>query len=191
MARRVGEAHIQAIRVLCAKMDGFLWALAYVWPAYVTNATPVVAVKLLKRRHPIDMHATFIDGRRLLGDGKTIEGFISGLGFGTLIGFVMMLLIPGLFRWPLEILLITLGAMLGDIAGAFIKRRLGIPHGGPAPILDQLGFLAGSLAVVAATLGLPKWLDIVTIAQLALFTLIMHVATNIFAYLLKIKDRWW
>ncbi|MDJ0270622.1 MAG: CDP-2,3-bis-(O-geranylgeranyl)-sn-glycerol synthase [Aigarchaeota archaeon] len=172
-------------------MENFLWALAYVWPAYVTNATPVVAVKILKRRHPIDMHATFIDGRRLLGDGKTIEGFVSGLAFGTLIGLAMMLLIPGLFRWPLEILLITLGAMMGDIAGTFIKRRLGIPHGGPAPILDQLGFLAGSLALIAATIGLPKWLDMVTIAQLAVFTLIMHIATNVFAYLLKIKDRWW
>jgi len=34
--------------------------------------------------------------------------------------------------------------MLGDMLGAFIKRRLSIPRGGRAIGLDQLDFILGS-----------------------------------------------
>ncbi len=44
-------------------------ALIVIWPAYVANATPVVASKLIKRRTPIDMGRLFPDGRRIFGGG--------------------------------------------------------------------------------------------------------------------------
>ena len=172
-------------------LTGFLKGLAYVWPAYVANATPVVAVKLLGFSHPIDFGITLPDGRRLFGDGKTIEGLISGVSVGFVVGVVMYFLFPILFRDMLEILLMCGGALVGDILGAFIKRRLGLRKGAPAPLLDQLGFLVVSLLVIHATYGLPVFLDTTTLALLLLFTLLMHVGTNALAYLLKLKNTWW
>ena len=41
--------------------------------------------------------------------------------------------------------LIPLGALLGDLTGAFIKRRLGIQPGGLLPIVDQIDFVVGAV----------------------------------------------
>jgi len=172
-------------------MERFIWALAYIFPAYVANATPVVAVRILGRAHPIDGRVVFVDGKRLLGDGKTYEGLAAGIGFGSVVGFAMLWILPTLFRSHAEIIIMTAGAMLGDIAGAFVKRRLGIPHGRAAPPLDQLSFFAGSLVLIAATLGAPSWLDAQTIAYLVILTFFMHVGTNSLAYVVGLKDRWY
>lgn len=172
-------------------LTGFLLGLGYVWPAYVSNATPVVAVKLLGKAHPLDLGATLPDGRRVLGDGKTVEGLVSGVSTGFAVGVAMHTLLPFLFRDLLEILLISSGALAGDILGAFIKRRLGIKQGAPAPILDQLGFLAVSLLTIHLTYGLPSFITPSTLTLLLLFTLLMHIGTNTLAYLLGLKDTWY
>ncbi|GBC68453.1 hypothetical protein HRbin01_00136 [archaeon HR01] len=172
-------------------LESFLLGLAYIFPAYVANATPVVAVKILGRAHPIDCRTVMIDGRRVLGDGKTWEGLIAGVGFGTFTGFVMSLFIPYLFRSMAEVFTLSAGALLGDILGAFIKRRVGLPTGSPAPLLDQLGFLIIGLLLVHIIFTLPPWIDATTIILLMVFTFAMHIGTNLFAYLVRLKDRWY
>ena len=176
---------------MCGILEDFLLGLGYIFPAYVANATPVVAVRIIGKSHPLDMGKSLFDGKRILGDGKTLEGLVSGTAFGTLVGVVMKLAIPTLFRDILEVFLLSLGALLGDIAGAFIKRRAGIPHGAPAPVLDQLSFLAGSLAITHLYKGLPNWLTPQLTLYLALFTIAMHIGTNTIAYLLHLKDKWY
>ncbi len=57
--------------------------------AMVANASPV----FLRRGTPIDMGRTFLDGRRLLGDGKTFEGYFLGLFFGYTVAVVESLLL--------------------------------------------------------------------------------------------------
>lgn len=83
--------------------------------------------------------------------------------------------------------LLGFGALLGDAFGSFIKRRLGIERGKPAPILDQLDFVAGAL-LLGSIVTLPP-------AEVILFviiiTIILHIFTNIIAYILKIKDVWY
>jgi CDP-2,3-bis-(O-geranylgeranyl)-sn-glycerol synthase len=172
-------------------LEAFLLGLAYIFPAYVANATPVVAVRLLGRAHPIDRNMVMPDGRRFLGDGKTWEGLLAGMGFGTVTGFIMDLFIPYLFRSMAEVFTLSAGALLGDILGAFIKRRMGLPTGSPAPPLDQLGFLVVGLLVVQILFTLPLWLDISTIILLMVFTFAMHIGTNLLAYLVRLKDRWY
>jgi CDP-2,3-bis-(O-geranylgeranyl)-sn-glycerol synthase len=172
-------------------LETFLMGFGYIFPAYVANATPVVAVKLLGKAHPIDNRLYLPDGRRLLGDGKTIEGLIAGIAFGTLTGILINVFIFQLFRTFYEILTIATGAMAGDILGAFIKRRLGLPQGHPAPMLDQLGFLIASLLLTHILFTLPQWLDIFTIILLLVLTFAMHVGTNLFAYSVGLKDRWY
>jgi len=176
-------------------MQGVLWdflmGLAYIFPAYVANATPVVAVKLLGKAHALDLGLSFVDGRRILGDGKTFEGLFSGIIMGTLTGMIMMFFLPTLFRGFYEVLVMSLGALAGDILGAFVKRRIGLKQGAPAPVLDQLSFLVVSLLLVHILYRLPSWLSMHTIALLLGFTFLMHIGTNAFAYMLRLKDTWW
>jgi len=144
-------------------------------PAYIANSIPV----LFKGRRPIDFGKNFSDGRRILGDGKTIEGFIAGLFFGTLAGAAV--------GYPLYSFLLALGALVGDIAGAFLKRRIGIQRGRPAPVLDQLDFIMGALLFVSP-------LYIVTIEQFIFIVLVtppIHLFTNYVAYLFKLKPYPW
>ncbi|MEM0349623.1 MAG: CDP-2,3-bis-(O-geranylgeranyl)-sn-glycerol synthase [Candidatus Caldarchaeum sp.] len=168
----------------------FLMGLAYIFPAYVANASPVVATKVLRKTRPIDCGRVFIDGRRIFGDGKTIEGFVVGVLAGFLVGFVMRFLWSWLFGL-LEVFLLSLGALLGDVGGAFVKRRMGLKTGSPAPVLDQLSFLASALLLIHLFHGLPPWMDNATLASLFLFTIFMHIATNSFAYLIGLKNKWY
>ncbi len=171
-------------------LQTFLQAVAYIFPAYVSNATPVVVVRLFGKPHPIDCGLVFIDGRRLLGDGKTVEGFFSGTVAGIAAGVLMSYFLPSLFRF-VEVFFLSFGAMVGDVFGAFIKRRLGLTTGKPAPVMDQLSFLVVALALVHLVTGLPIWLDTTTLIALMPFTILMHLATNTAAYLLKLKSKWY
>ncbi|MCE4603728.1 MAG: CDP-2,3-bis-(O-geranylgeranyl)-sn-glycerol synthase [Aeropyrum sp.] len=165
------------------RIDGLLEAFLLLLPAMVANSTPVV----FKGRRPIDMGVTFIDGRRLLGDGKTIEGFIAGLAAGTLVGLFIYLLLDTTLSL-LHFSLIAAGALIGDIIGSFIKRRLGIERGRPAPVLDQLDFYLGSVAVTIL-MGI-EWNNTVLLVM-AVVSAILHVGANLFAYLTRLKNVPW
>lgn len=165
-------------------------AVLYILPAYVANGSPVVGVKLIGRKTPIDRGARAWDGRRVLGDGKTFEGLIIGLTMGTLTGIVISLIIsPSLYRSFIEPFLLSLGAMLGDILGSFIKRRLGLQRGQPAPPMDQLGFAVFALLLAFSLYGVPAWADLLTIIALLTVTAFLHVGTNFLAYLVGLKPE--
>jgi CDP-2,3-bis-(O-geranylgeranyl)-sn-glycerol synthase len=83
--------------------------------------------------------------------------------------------------------LLSSGALFGDMMGSFIKRRLGIKQGRPAPILDQLNFIFGALLFTYPFSPIP--LDM--IITICLITPIVHLTSNIIAYKLKIKKVWW
>lgn len=152
-----------------------LSSLLLISPAYIANSIPVI----FKGSRPIDMGRAFIDGRRILGDGKTFEGFFSGLFSGTLLGIMV--------GYPLHAFLLSLGALVGDLAGAFIKRRMGMPRGHPAPVLDQLDFILGALAFISLIYPVT--------AEQVLFLLLVtppiHLLANFIAYLLKLKPQPW
>jgi CDP-2,3-bis-(O-geranylgeranyl)-sn-glycerol synthase len=115
-------------------------ALKFIFPAYCANAVPVLAGGGL----PVDLGRKFRDGKPVFGKNKTFRGFFSGLGVGTFVGLVEAFI----FNYPVLFGLMTaLGALVGDLAGAFFKRRLNIPPGGLLPIVDQLDFIIGALAL--------------------------------------------
>ena len=124
------------------------WAML---PAYVPNNAAVLA----GGGRPIDGGRMWGD-RRLLGDGKTWRGtavgtlvgvaLAAGLNFvaapaGGALG-VSLPMFP-----PAAAVGLAAGAMGGDIAASFLKRRSGRARGAAFPGLDQLDFAVGAVAV--------------------------------------------
>jgi len=163
-------------------------ALKFIFPAYCANATPVLAGGGKK----IDFGRNFIDGKRIFGNNKTFRGFFFGWAVGFGVGLTEGLVF-GFDKFPvLFSLLIPLGALLGDLSAAFLKRRLDIQPGGMLPVVDQLDFVAGALVfaypLVALNLFTLTW-------QVAVVVLILtppiHLLTNFGAYKLKLKKHPW
>ncbi|MBP1357327.1 MAG: CDP-2,3-bis-(O-geranylgeranyl)-sn-glycerol synthase [Sulfolobus sp.] len=157
-------------------------ALLYYLPALVANGS----APFIKNGSPIDFKKNFIDGRRILGDGKTFEGLIVALTFGTTVGVILAKFLGE--GWILISFVESLFAMLGDMVGAFIKRRLGLQRGARALGLDQLDFVLGStlaLIILNVRINFYEFLTIVFV------TFILHIFTNNIAYRLKIKSVPW
>lgn len=166
-----------------------LQSLWFIAPAYIANASPV----LLKGKRPLDFGKK-LDKDRLLGDGKTIEGTFGGIAFGTLFGLAQIYaqdyLPPGLNLVKLDlalVLLLSTGALAGDVAGSFIKRRFGIPRGHHFPLFDQLTFLIAAL-IISSLVYKPA---IEMVVLLFIVTPLVHWATNNVAYILKLKKHPW
>ena len=172
-------------------------ALYLIFPAYAANGlTPILGLK--KGLHPIDGGRKF-KGESLFGPGKTWEGLAFGTLIGGIIGTIEMLAYPYLpfSISPVQLnivpmslilgLLLGFGAMSGDLVGSFIKRRLKIPRGRPAPVLDQEDFLVGALVFSLLQVSL----ELSWIILLAIITPIFHLVANLIGYLLKIKKQPW
>jgi CDP-2,3-bis-(O-geranylgeranyl)-sn-glycerol synthase len=156
-------------------------ALKFIFPAYCANATPV----LMGGGLPIDFGKKFPDGKPIFGKNKTFRGFFSGLVIGTLVGFVESIFFPE-YHFAFGFL-ISLGALLGDLAGAFIKRRIGIAPGNLLPVVDQIDFIIGAI-IVSLPLKI-LYLEL-TIAVL-IITIPLHLLTNFAAYKLGLKSNPW
>ena len=163
-------------------LNDLLIAIYIAIPAYVANSTPVV----LGGGAPIDRGRQFVDGRRLLGTNKTVKGF----AYGLLLGSVAASAEAILFRNYLLVLagiLASLGALLGDLFGAFLKRRLNIQPGHPLPVVDQLDFILGALVVTSPLLNVTMG----GVLILVIATVPIHLLSNAAAYLLRLKKRLW
>jgi len=173
---------------------GALWAML---PAYVPNNVAVLA----GGGRPIDGGRT-VDGRRLLGDGKTWRGTAAGTAAGVALATGLDAVRPSaaaalgaaLPAFPLRAAVgLALGAMLGDIGASFVKRRLDRERGAAVPGLDQLDFVIGAFAL--ATLLAPSWtfatFSPARLAVILVATPLLHVTTNGGAYLLGLKSEPW
>ncbi|MHC1601528.1 MAG: CDP-2,3-bis-(O-geranylgeranyl)-sn-glycerol synthase [Candidatus Nezhaarchaeales archaeon] len=153
-------------------------AILFALPAYIANATPLILAKFMPKRRPIDLGKCWLDGKRILGDSKSIEGFVSG----TFAGFV----VGALLNSPLKGFLMGLGAMTGDVLGSFIKRRLSISQGEPAPLLDQYLFMLIALLFSGSAGYTPSMEQLIVILVV---TPILYISSNYVAYLLKMKPK--
>jgi len=156
-------------------------ALIYIFPAYSANAVPVV----FGGGQPLDFGKTFKDNRPIFGSHKTIRGFFAGLIIGTLVGVGESFVFH--YYNPLLGFTLSLGALVGDLTGSFVKRRLGFAPGSFLPIIDEINFvlfaLLFSLPVAPPTLILVLIILAVTIP--------IHLLTNFLAYLVHVKKRPW
>jgi CDP-2,3-bis-(O-geranylgeranyl)-sn-glycerol synthase len=172
--------------------------LAALWimiPAYVPNS----AAAVLGGGTPIDLGKTCSDGRRVFGDGKTYRGFFGGVLCGILAGLVEI------WAWSsfnltalprqtlLSVTLLAAGALLGDLAKSFLKRRLGKERGEAWPLVDQYDLVIGSFLLIL--LVYPQWLfENITLpiaVWIVIITPILHRVVNIIGYYIGVKEVPW
>ncbi len=150
-------------------------------PAYIANAMPV----LFGGGLPLDLGKNFLNGERIFGVNKTVKGFLSGflLGSGTSLieEFILMkeLVLLGV--------LASLGSMLGDLFGSFIKRRLKMRPGSSLLLIDQLDFIVGAIIFTYPIYRFSYSMLIIII----MITPPIHMLANTIAYLLKLKRNYW
>jgi CDP-diglyceride synthetase len=169
-----------------------LWVML---PAYLPN--PVAAA--LGGGKPIDGGRCWRDGRRIFGDGKTVRGLIAGIAGGVAIGLLQILVHSHVeIVWLPEhtfvsITLLAVGALLGDLAKSFLKRRRGVERGEKWPVADQFDLVIG--AFILLLIFDPGWLfSTITIPiaiAILILTPVLHRGTNIIGYILGIKDVPW
>ena len=173
--------------------------LYFLLPAYISNSGGLI----FGGGKPLDNGKTDSKGVRWIGDGVTWRGLIGGTILGTIVGAIqgyfgptLLAMFGNLIVTPIAVglsngiligFLLAFGALIGDALGSFIKRRIGIGRGKPAPILDQLDFLI--VALLFASLVVNFSLEFIIIA--IVLTLVIHLIANTGAYLLGIKDVWY
>ncbi|MFH0816975.1 MAG: CDP-2,3-bis-(O-geranylgeranyl)-sn-glycerol synthase [Methanobacteriota archaeon] len=188
-------------------MDPLGAALLGIWlflPAMAPNSGAV----LLGGGAPMDFGRSMKDGRRVFGDGKTWRGFFGGIACGIGLGLVQMGIayaagsgdywgfspFPGIL---LVFLFLSVGAMLGDLLGSFVKRRLGGERGASYPVLDIYVFVAMAILFVALFqngwftehyLSDWGWLGLVTVLSL---TPLLHRGVNVIGFKMGKKKVPW
>ena len=163
-------------------MSDLLIAIYIAIPTYVANSTPV----LLGGGAPIDRERKFIDGRRILGSNKTVRGFSYGLLLGSLAALAEAILFSNYALLPVGIVA-SIGALFGDLCGAFLKRRLDISPGSPLLVVDQLDFILGAILLTSPILKITAGTALILVAA----TVPIHLLSNAIAYVLRLKKRLW
>lgn len=184
---------VQMILISC------ITTLYFILPAYFSNGSGLV----FGGGMPVDFNKTDKKGNRWIGDGVTWKGLIAGTIIGTITGaiqgyfgpeiianfgqYIISPIATSLNEGIVIGFLLGFGALLGDALGSFLKRRMGIGRGKPAPLLDQLDFIIVALILVSLVVEL----NISCVVTAIVLTLIIHLITNTCAYLLGIKDVWY
>lgn len=159
----------------------WLSALYIIAPIYCTNGAPV----LFGGGEAVDFGRTMPDGERIFGEHKTVRGLLSGLIVGAVVGIFESSLSAS--NMTIMAALASAGALLGDLGGAFIKRRMRIKPGQPLPGVDQLDFVIGAVMAVS----LIHTPSPGTLLILFCVTPPIHLFANISAYKLGLKSNYW
>ncbi|WP_051361860.1 CDP-archaeol synthase [Solimonas soli] len=165
-------------------MHHVLQLLYLMLPVYAANMAPPFSRWWPWPNPPIS--------RRWLGEHKTVVGFAFGLVAAPLVAALQALvdgpgsLTPGA-PWFAIGMASGWGAMLGDSAKSFVKRRLGIAPGARWIPADQLDFVIGGLLMLSPWLTL-SWGDVATLLALSF---IGDLAVNQLAFRLGIRRSPW
>jgi CDP-2,3-bis-(O-geranylgeranyl)-sn-glycerol synthase len=173
--------------MIVEEMSKAVW---FIFPAWIANMLACT----FGGGSPIDGGKTFLDGRPILGKGKTLRGLCVGITAA-----IIMAVLQSFFAYTFNPLvfgfLMGSGAMLGDITKSFFKRRLNIESGRPLPLFDQLDFIVGALAMyyilgpyVLNHFYFLNWTAILTIFVLSPLA---HLSLNALGYKLGLKNVWW
>lgn len=133
--------------------------LFFFLPAYIGNTSPVIFSKLKPFSNwnfPADFYKKY-KGKRILGDHKTIRGYIVGIIFSATMGLLQFYLVKNniwkyhhaIYLDPTKSLILSLllgfGALFGDSLKSFFKRQVGIDPGKPWVPFDWIDFTIGAI----------------------------------------------
>lgn len=140
----------------------------------------------------LDSGRVWMDKKPVFGKGKTVRGALGGVFFGSLGAAIIWLVFPAetdllMNNYLLFGFLVSAGAVLGDLAGSFIKRRAGVEQGKEVLLLDQFDFLIGGW-VLGAVVYMPGWEEVVA---MLIVTFTAHKLGNLIGYLTKVKAVPW
>lgn len=177
----------------------FATTLYFILPAYFSNGGALA----FGGGTPVDFGKSDSKSNRWIGDGVTWRGIIAGTIIGIITGavqgYIAPMILPEISQYLITPIvtdvnsgiligfLLGFGALLGDALGSFLKRRLGIGRGKPAPILDQLDFIIVAIILVTPIVHV----NLIFIIIAIVLTLIIHLIANGGAYLLGLKDVWY
>ncbi|HSX08853.1 MAG TPA: CDP-archaeol synthase [Candidatus Saccharimonadales bacterium] len=172
-----------------------LWFFA---PAGLANMAAFVSGKigfLKKLNYPVDCHLK-VGGKRILGDHKTVRGFLSAIVVGIIACFVEIVcysnffsireLIPVDYYTVNPIILgglLGLGALVGDSVKSFFKRRVNIEPGKSWFPFDQIDYIIGGIVFSAFYIHL----SFGEYVLLFIVWFLLHPITTSIGYLLKIR----
>lgn len=168
-------------------------------PTALANIAPIPAAKLffLKNfNYPLDFNKTY-NGKRILGDHKTIRGIIVGVLVAIITVYIQIIL----YRNSSQIRSISLinyttinpillgglqgfGALIGDATKSFFKRQINIPSGKTWFPFDQIDFVIGSIVFTA-------WYVHPTLQQCIIAIVLgftLHTIIAFFGWLFGLKD---
>ncbi len=175
-----------------------LFALWFFLPAGLSNTAPVLVAKvpvLKKFTYPADFYKK-LNGKRILGDHKTIRGFIAGILTAILITALekqiylssewVRGIVPldyGTFDVLLFGFLSGAGALLGDSVKSFFKRQLEIKPGKAWIPFDQIDYIIGGILFTMLYVRL----DATEYLILFIIWAVLHPLSTVTGYLLKLK----
>lgn len=165
-------------------------------PAYFANMAPVMVKKVNFFVLPIDFNKT-INGKPIFGRNKTFRGVVFGIIFAIIVAYSQFLLYEIEFfknisfldyqNWLLLGFLMGLGALTGDLAKSFFKRRLGINPGEKFVPFDQTDFVVGASVFIIPFFDLTWGIFITSL----LLSFVLHIIVNHLAFCLKIRNEKW
>ncbi|MBS3063070.1 MAG: CDP-2,3-bis-(O-geranylgeranyl)-sn-glycerol synthase [Candidatus Diapherotrites archaeon] len=162
--------------------------ILYVLPMYFANSSAM----LWRGKTPIDLDVKWVDGKPVFGKGKTVRGTLGGIFTGTMVALLLRQAFPAYTALLAEDylalgFLLSVGAMAGDIAASFIKRRNDLEVGAPVLFLDQLDFAFGAM-IVGSLAYTPGFYEIIVICVATVF---VHRLSNWIAFKAKLKHVPW
>ena len=157
-------------------------------PAGIANIAPVLVKKINFFNKPIS--------EKLFGLHKTYRGFIFGIIAAIIIIYLEYLLSPFIDSKYLLVnyssinlawlgFLLGFGALFGDLAKSFFKRRMDISPGKTWPFFDQLDYIVGAVLFVSFYLYIPGEINLLAIILFGL----LHPITNYLGFLVGLKKN--
>lgn len=174
-----------------------LQCLYLMLPVYFANMAPVIMNKAFNNlAFPLDFNKK-LGNKRIFGRNKTFRGLVFGVIFAVIVAYLQFLLynnnvfvnisIIDYSNWLLIGFLMGFGAIFGDLAESFAKRRMGYKPGRPFIPFDQLDFVIGALIFVYPLVNL----SLNKIIIILLLSFALHVIVNHSAFYLKIRKEKW
>jgi len=181
-------------------MKELFFVIWFFLPAGIANVTPIFATRMPFLNHwnyPLDFYKCF-NGKRILGDHKTIRGFISGIIIGTVSSYLLFKLsfylpstiyhLPSWYYSSNSILLgilLSAGALLGDAVKSFFKRRANVKPGSTWIPFDQIDYIVGGLFFVS-------FIHVLSLVEYILILIVwvaIHIVSTVSGYFLHLKDQ--